>query len=683
VRDRRRGSHLVPVFRPGRFAVWWWFVTLLGGWLVVRAFAGIEVAEVVPLGPAYGLVLGFVILAELRPVIASTAHDPDGVSLSTAFVFAILLYWGLDLALVTVVLATLVGEVSRRKRLYAAAFNVAQFALAFGAAALVLALWGWTPTPTLPAALQPVDLLVVVVAALAYHVTNLTVVGTAIGLAEQRPVRTAITEEFGYYTVTALAGLALAPLIVVVLERHWGFLPLLVLPLVTLWATARMSVDRELRARRDDLTGVANRSGLAEQLARRVAALDDEGAGRLALVVLDLDDFKEVNDTLGHPTGDDLLRAVAGRLLVEVRGTDVVARLGGDEFALLVEVAGAEEARQLVERVAAHLREPFDIEGIRLEVELSAGIAMIPDHGRRFDELLRRADTAMYQAKGDGEVVVVFHAELDAQMPVRLQLLADLRRGVDAGEIEVHYQPQLALADGRLVGMEGLVRWRHPRRGLLSPASFLPLAERTATMRQVTATVLPQVLAQQAVWRDRGFVVPVAVNVTLHDLADGALVDQIVAGLRAHDLPPGGLRLELAEQALAGDPTRVVAALARLAAIGVELSLDDFGTGHASLTRLKRVPVEEVKIDRQFVASVDRRAEDVAIVRSVVTLAQGLGLRTVAEGVETAEVHRVVTGLGCDVVQGWFLAPAMAAEELGVWLRTHDPDTDREAVHGR
>lgn len=656
---------------PGRFAMWWWAVVLPGGWLVVRSVATVRVADLAAVGTGFWLLLGFVVLAELRPVVASTTHDPDGVSLSTAFVFAILLHWGIGLATLTVLLATVVGEVVRGKRLYAAAFNVAQFALAYGVAAAVLAAFGLAAAPRAPVTLHPLDLVPATLGALAYHLTNLTLVGTAIGLAERRSVGAAVTEKFVYYTVTALAVLALAPLVVLTVASHWGFLPLLLLPLYTLWATARLSVDREQATLLDGLTGIANRAGLEAEFVRRLAVHDHGAAAApFALVVIDLDRFKEVNDTLGHATGDALLRAVAGRLAAEVRAGDLAARFGGDEFALLVAVEDLDAARQLVGRVAHNLRQPFELGGVELEVELSAGIAMVPAHGRTLDDLLRRADTAMYEAKAAGEVAVSFRPELDDHAPSRLQLLGELRRGIARGEIEVHFQPQLGVADGRLLGVEGLVRWRHPRRGLLMPAGFLRLAERTATMRELTAEVLRQALLRQAAWRELGLLFPVAVNVSLHDLADQGFAGRVVAGLTQHGLAPQGLRLELTEQALVGDPSRVLAALGRLAAAGVELSLDDFGIDNGSLTRLKQLPVHEVKIARSFVADLHRgRAEDLAIVRSVVQLADALGLRTVAEGVETAEQLEVLAALGCVGAQGRYLAPVMSSDEVTVWLR--------------
>jgi EAL domain-containing protein (putative c-di-GMP-specific phosphodiesterase class I) len=262
----------------------------------------------------------------------------------------------------------------------------------------------------------------------------------------------------------------------------------------------------------------------------------------------------------------------------------------------------------------------------------------------------------------------VFTEALEQQLPSRLELLADLRRGIGDGELEVHYQPQVRLEDDVCSRLEALVRWRHPEEGLLLPGRFLPLIERTAVMRALTADVLEEVLAQLSRWAEVGIDLPVAVNISLHDLADGRFAEQVVDGLERYELDPSRLSLEITEQALVGDPTRVLATLGQLRAAGVELSLDDFGTGHASLTRLRHLPVSEVKLDRSFVAGFEGRSEGRVIVTSLVQLVRGLGLRCVAEGVETPRTLAALTELGCDVAQGFHLARPMPADEVAGWL---------------
>jgi diguanylate cyclase (GGDEF)-like protein len=663
VSDRTKGPHLRPVLRPSRLALWWWLVVVGAAGVLVGTLGDHAVADVVAAGTPYWVLLAFVILGELRPVVTAGRTDPNGVILATAFVFAVLLYWGLGLALVAVVVSTVVGELVRRKRLYALLFNVSQYTVSFAAAWGTLGLLGWDASADLPARITPAGLLPMVLAAVTYHLVNITVVGIAIGLSDGRRLRTAIFGDFGYYASTTGAVLALSPLVVVVLEHHWGLLPLLLLPLHLLYQTAELSRERERRSLHDDLTGLGNRALLLERLQEHV----DRGRP-VAVCLLDLDRFKEVNDTLGHAVGDDVLRLVAERLRAGVRPDDTVARLGGDEFVLLLEVTSVEEALTIVDRIVAHLQRPYEVGGARLEVDASSGVAMLPDHGTDLEMLLRRADAAMYAAKEAASPTVVFTSDLEHAAPSRLELIADLRRGIHQGELVVHYQPQVRATDGVPLRLEALVRWHHPRQGVLPPGHFLPLIERSAVMRALTAEVLEQVFSQLAVWGERGCTLPVAVNVSLHDLADGRFTDQVVEGLHRHRIAPSRLSLEITEQALIGDPSRVQATLVDLCAAGVELSLDDFGIGHASLTRLKRLPVNEVKIDRSFVDGFERRPEDQAIVSAVIGLARGLGLRCVAEGVETAETLGALADLGCDAVQGYHLARPMRPEEVEAWL---------------
>jgi diguanylate cyclase (GGDEF)-like protein len=663
VPEGSEGGHLRPVLRATPFAGWWWLTLLVAG-AVLMGSLGVGVGrEAVAAGTGFWMLLLFMLLGELRPVVASGRTDPNGVLLATAFHFAVLLHWGLRLALIGVVVSAVFGDLLRRKGLYAAVFNASQYVISYAAAAGALHVTGWEPTAASAGPLGPGVLLPMALAAVAYHLVNVAVVGTAVGLAEDRSVVGAIFEDFAYYASTTGAVIALSPLVVVVLQHHWGLLPLLLLPLNLLYRTAAMSLEREQRSLRDDLTGIGNRALLLERLEQHMT-----GARPVAICLLDLDRFKEVNDTLGHGVGDEVLRLVADRLEAGVRAGDTVARLGGDEFVLLLEVAQVGEALEVVDRVVEQLQRPYEIAGARLEVAASSGVAMFPDHGTDLEALLRRADAAMYAAKEASSPTVVFTDELEHVAPSRLLLLADLRRGIGDGELEVHYQPQVRIEDGVPIRLEALVRWRHPADGLLLPGAFLPLIERTAVMRALTADVLEEVLQQLARWERTGLHLPIAVNVSLHDLADGSFVEQIAEGLRRHELAPTRLSLEITEQTLIGDPSRVLATLTELRAGGIELSLDDFGTGHASLTRLRRLPVSEVKLDRSFVEGFEGRAESRVIVTSLVQLVQGLGLRCVAEGVETGRTLAALAELGCDVAQGFHLARPMPAGQVERWL---------------
>jgi diguanylate cyclase (GGDEF)-like protein len=666
---RRRAEQRLPVvLRCTAFSAWWWTVVtvaLIGAGFVAR---GTSLHALVGIGDAALILVAFVVVGELRPIIASHSSDPDGVNLATAFHFAILLRWGIAPALVAVLLATFVGEVTRRKPLYKFGFNAAQYSLSYLAAWGVLLVGGWQASPLAPAQLRPSDLVLIAVAALAYHVVNLTLVGTALAIAARTPWWSTVVDNAGWYTRTTMAVLAIGPLIAVVTAVHAGFLALLVLPLWLVYATAQLSLEREQRAATDPLTGLFNRDQLDQLLRTRLEDVARAGR-RIALCVVDLDRFKEVNDTLGHATGDALLQALAARLATAVRASDAVVRLGGDEFVLLLDVQDKEVAIDVVERLAGHVHEPYDLAGVRLEIEMSVGVAMLGEDGEDLETLLRRADVAMYDAKTTGEVVSTYRPELERRTPLSGELVADLRRGMASGELELHYQPQVALPGGEVVGVEALVRWRHPDRGLLGPAAFLPAIERTSTMRTLTSAVLELAFAQCARWRAVGLDVPVSVNVSMHDLADSSFADRVTAGLARHHLVASDIRVEITEQALVGDSAVVLSTLAAFDAAGIEMSLDDFGTGHASLTRLARLPISEVKVDRQFVIDLEQDAPTVvAIVRSVLELARALGARSVAEGVETEGQWAALAALGCDVAQGYLTGRPMPAEEATWWL---------------
>lgn len=663
---RDKGPHLAPVLRASRFATVWWCTVLAGGLTLALLLVPAFVTTVVGGGPPLWVMLGFVVLGELRPVVIDRT-DPDGVNLATTFLFAALLYWGPSAALLAIVVATIAGEVARRKRVYAALFNVAQYSLCYLAAGAVLLAGGWSATPDDPAQLAPGSLWLVVLAAATYHVVNLAIVSAAIALSDDRTWWSELTYRIGWYTLTVAAVTALSPLVVIVLDTHYAFLPLLALPLALLWKTAELALEREQHATTDPLTGLSNRAALAplvEQQLREERVADR----RTALCLVDLDRFKEVNDTLGHAVGDELLQAVADRMVANVESTEEVLRLGGDEFVLLLDVTDRPVEERLVE-IAEHVHAPVELQGVRLEVEMSVGVAELGRDGDDAGTLLRRADAAMYEAKRAGELVRGFDLDLDRRTPARLQLLAELKTALVTDQLVVHYQPQVAVADGRVIGLEALVRWQHPTRGLLLPGAFLPLAEQTALTRQLTSTVLDLVVRQLAEWRATGIDVTVSVNASLHDLADDAFVDRVVARLADRGLDPAQLRLEITEQALAGDHSRVVQSLHALRSAGVRLSLDDFGTGHASLTRLGRLPVSEVKLDRQFVVELGGGStQNLAVVRAVVELSRALGATTVAEGVETATQLAVLAGLGCDAVQGWLIAAALPPGEVATWL---------------
>ena len=429
--------------------------------------------------------------------------------------------------------------------------------------------------------------------------------------------------------------------------------------------------DMEALATTDALTGLPNRALLHDRLRASLAAARHEGtpAAPLALLLLDLDRFKWINDTRGHHTGDATLARVADLLRGVVRQTDTVARLGGDEFAILLPGAEAAGATAVARAIRAALDAPLIIEGQALTVGVSVGIALSPTHGAAVEILFRHADVAMYAAKRDGRGHAVYDPAHDGQDAARLALVADLRRAIAAGALAVHYQPKAAIASGRGCGVEALARWPHPDHGLIPPDRFIPLAEQTGLIVPLTAWVLGETLRQCRAWADGGLTVEVAVNLSLCNLRDPALYPTVADLLRRHGVAPARLRLELTESVIMADVEGTQATLARLAALGVRLSIDDFGTGYSSLASLSRLPVDELKIDRSFARRLATEATDQTIVASTIGLGHSLGLSVVAEGIEDAQTWALLHALGCDVGQGYYVARPLPADAAEAWLR--------------
>jgi diguanylate cyclase (GGDEF)-like protein/PAS domain S-box-containing protein len=417
----------------------------------------------------------------------------------------------------------------------------------------------------------------------------------------------------------------------------------------------------------DVLTDLPNRTLLHDRLGQAIRGAERSGDSA-ALLVMDLDRFKEVNDTFGHYYGDALLRQVGERLQAALRGGDTLARLGGDEFAVVLEVADRVGAVDVADRLLRALDVPFAVEGHNLSVGASIGIALFPDHAGDADTLLRRADVAMYVAKRSGNGHALYAFDQDQHSPGRLALAGELRHAIEHDQLVLHYQPKLELRTGAIIGVEALVRWRHPQHGLVAPDQFIPLAEQTGLIRPLSKWVLAEALRQYEAWRVAGFELPVAVNVSMRDLHDPQLLDTIGDLLAAWNLAPLALNLEITESSLMTEPDRTLAVLAGLREIGVGMAIDDYGTGYSSLGYLKQLPVVELKIDRSFVRDMARDRSDLAIVRSTVELAHNLGLRVVAEGVEDAATQQLLAELGCDQAQGYYISRPLPNTELTDWL---------------
>jgi diguanylate cyclase (GGDEF)-like protein/PAS domain S-box-containing protein len=423
----------------------------------------------------------------------------------------------------------------------------------------------------------------------------------------------------------------------------------------------------EHQALHDGLTGLANRTLFGEHLLQSVASAKRNDESR-AVLVMDLDGFKQVNDRLGHEHGDTVLKQVGERLVAALRQNDIIARLGGDEFGILP--GGATDlaaAAAVAWKIQQTCMPGFEVRDEVVHVSASVGIAVFPDHGKTTAELLRRADAAMYVAKRTGSGHAVFDRAHETQAEHQLALLDDLRQCIARGELVLHYQPKIELRIREISGVEALVRWQHPEHGLLAPASFMPEVERTELIEPVTRWVLDEALRQQQIWLDQGVDLTMAVNISAHSLRSGSNLPEIVAELtEAWGTAPDRLTLELTESALIEAVAPEI--LGRLHDMGERMSIDDFGTGYSSLAYLQRLPVDEIKIDRSFVTSLAAASDDAVIVRSTVDLAHNLGLSVVAEGVENEVAMNLLVSYGCDSVQGYLFSQPCPAHELTTWL---------------
>ena len=385
--------------------------------------------------------------------------------------------------------------------------------------------------------------------------------------------------------------------------------------------------------------------------------------------MMDLNRFKEVNDSLGHQAGDELLKVVGERLSGALRASDTVARLGGDEFGLLLpEPSTADDILAVLERVRAALEQPIVVQELPLAIEASIGIAVFPDNGRDAEQLIQRADVAMYAAKQESAPFAFYDADADEYDPARLTLVAELRRAMEQRELVLHYQPKAVLEDGEVRSVEALLRWQHPHQGLIFPDSFIPVAQETGLIRPLTLYVLDEALRQCRAWRDAGLGLSVSVNLSMRNLLDLEFPQQVRTLLEHWEIEAELLELEITESTMLANPSRTKQVLGELHGLGIRLSIDDFGTGYSSLAYLRRLPIDEIKIDRSFVMQMDQEVDDAAIVRSTIDLGRNLGLEVVAEGVETQAIWDQLRELGCNVAQGYFLSRPVPAEMLREWL---------------
>ena len=637
-------------------------MSFVGTALLVFVLATTPPAELVPHSSEVVVFAIALVLGECLPM-RIVHHGSEGeITTSSTFALALLLIAGAPATMVVMTIAAIVADGRQRKSLSRALFNVGQYAIAVQAAAFALELT--TDIKPGMGVLDPNDLLGALAAAFAFFVVNAILVARAVSLVEGAPFWRYLRTDLAMQTSTVGILLGLGPIVVITSEFSLFALPLLALPLVAIHRAGRRAVAHQHDALHDALTGLPNRILLHDRLEQALLLARREGGG-VAVMLLDLDGFKEINDTLGHHEGDSLLCDVAERLAGAVRASDTVARLGGDEFAIVLrDTRSPSEALRIAGGLAGAMARPFDSHnGLRLDVRASIGVAMAPQHGQDAATLIRHADIAMYQAKHSGGGEQLYAAARDDSSPERLQLVADLRAAIESRELVMHFQPKVALETGRVEGLEALARWEHPRRGLLTPEHFIDIAERSGLIGPLTLLALDCALVECRAWRDAGLEVTVAVNLSARSLRDGRIVADVEDALTRHGLPGRLLQLEITENSFVADPETARRVLNELRALGVTIAIDDFGTGYSSLAHLKDLPVDELKIDRKFVRGLVSGSADAAIVRSTVQLAHDLGLRVVAEGVEESSVLVHLKDVGCDAVQGFLFgrpAPASA-----------------------
>ncbi len=605
--------------------------------------------------------------------------------LDYAVISASVLLFEPGIAMLLTGLGMFLAQAIRRQPWDQTVFNVSQTMLQAGVGGLLLQSAGWN-FREMPLAWAGAVPLILTVAAVMYLINALSL-SVVVGLESGLPLL-AVARELGRFDLLGLAAqLALGVVAAVIAAVQPWVLPLLLPPALAIYRSTERHVrlheqTRELahQAFHDSLTGLPNRVLLLDRLEH---ALDRAGRyrNRNAVLFLDLDGFKIVNDSLGHQVGDQLLVAVAERLRVYSRPEDTIARLGGDEFAFLLEdIADQSDVARIAQRLTDALRAPFTVSGREVYVTASVGIVVSEPGEDDAARLLRDADVAMYRAKAKGKArYEVFDARMGADALRRLEAEEELRGAIERQELRVYYQPRVELASGDIVGMEALVRWDHPRRGLLSPSEFIPLAEETGMILPIGRWVLAEACSQARAWQDRYPGPPgllMSVNLSVRQFQHPELVEEIEQILRETGLAAGSLKLEITESVVMEDADANIVTLRKLDALGVRLEIDDFGTGYSSLGYLKRFPVDVLKIDRSFVAGLGRDPEDTAIVRAVISLAHTLGLAVTAEGIETAEQLVHLREMGCELGQGYFFSQPLPSAAVGGLLIDARVDTD-------
>jgi diguanylate cyclase (GGDEF)-like protein len=641
----------------------------LGGSALFVAVVGQNAAEFLSTAPsAFWVFTGLVVLGQMLTI---KVRGFDEITSATSFLFALLLLFGLPAASFALLCSSVVSATRDHRPVLHKSFALGLQLIALSLAAAALAVLTNLPRPHASPPLEPFEVPGLFVAGGVYFLTKNFFAQMMPAVIAGEPWRAVMRQDLTLQMLTAAVFISLAPIILLAADASLSMCLLLLLPMVAIYKGGKQAVLNEHRAMHDLLTGLPNRTLFTDRIEQAIR-LAQRNHGSAAVLFLDLDHFKEINDTLGHHHGDLVLRTLGPRLAEVLRASDTIARLGGDEFGILLPEALPEEAAKVASKILEALKRPLRAEHLTLQVGASIGVACSPAHGSDVVTLLQHADAAMFRAKENRNGYELYCGDEDAPSQERVLLASDLRTAVEAGDFALEYQPLIDIRSGQAAGVEALARWRHPARGLVSPAEFIPLAEQIGVIRPLTLRLLTNAAHDWHALVSAGFHVSLGINVSTRHLMSRDFVHEIIGLLRELNLPATHLKIEITETMLMSDPRHGEEVLTALSAEGVQIAIDDFGSGYSSLAYLKRLPVHELKIDKSFVSDMNRSESSMTIVRSIIQLAHNLSLRVVAEGVEDAETLQALADLGCDLAQGYFASPPLAASELREWFR-HEP----------
>ncbi len=664
--SRRGGARRQFLTPPLRLLAFLTVIAILGLGAIVLAAVSTPWSEFgaeIQLWPT--LVLSFAAVSgELKPIrLPRVNWEGRTLSTSAPFVLALIAFAGVGPAVVVQAIASVADDVLNRRDLKKSLFNSSQYALSVLAAGAVYSVLAKATLFGSPSAVETRDIVPLLVAGVAMIGVNWLLVASVVSIATSQTLMSVIRQDPQDFIATNVVLLSVGGIAAVIARDGVGALLLLAAPVIASHVFAAAAGRHAHDAAHDALTGLGNRGNLHLQLGHAIESAHRMNSGGPGLVVLDLDHFKDINDTLGHPVGDQILKQVANRLVAAAPQGSSAHRLGGDEYAVIVH-GDLAETRRVARTLLASLESPVPVDNLDLLVRCSVGVAVAPEHGTDSEELMKNADIALYHAKLERDRISIYSADFDVNSVERLKLLADLRAALDSRALHVVYQPQVDLATGRMVGLEALVRWVHPHRGPINTEDFIVLAENSGLIYPLTAFVLDTALGQLASWRASGHDLRMAVNLSARHLSDLGLPDQVAAAAKLHGVPLSALVLEVTETGIMSDPMRADIVIRTLRGLGVEISIDDYGTGNASLSYLRRLEIDELKVDRSFVSNLRRDDHDRIIVRSTIELALALGLRVVAEGIEDEPTASALSELGAVIGQGYHLGRPQLPEDI-------------------